>query len=147
MTQPIPSAISPSEVVVPPTGIEWIIDAHGCDQNRLREADRLVALCRDVIGDLGLNVVGQPQVHVFPAPGGVTAVYLLSESHLTLHTYPEYGTATFNLYCCRTRPDWPWRQELTRRLDAFQVSIRSLQRGLAPGSSVAEPLATKRGQR
>ncbi len=42
-----------------------------------------------MIAALGLAVVGAPQVHHFGGPGGVTALYLLSESHLACHTYPE----------------------------------------------------------
>lgn len=147
MTHPTPSAIPAHDIVVPPTGIEWIVDAHGCDENHLRDADRLAGICQDVIADLGLQVVGQPQVHVFPTPGGVTAMYLLSESHLTLHTYPEYGTATFNLYCCRKRPAWPWQHELTNRLGAANVLVQSVQRGVAPEACAPEPIATNRGER
>ncbi len=140
MKQPIASELPPRDVLVPPTGVEWIIDAHGCDEHRLRDASRLMQICQDVIADLGLQVVGQPQVHVFPTPGGVTAMYLLSESHLTLHTYPEYGTATFNLYCCRKRAAWSWQRELSNRLSATQVSIQSLERGRLSAS-----LATQQG--
>ncbi len=41
-----------------------------------------------------------------PPPGGVTALCLLTESHLSLHPYSEKGVATIDLYCCRPRPAW-----------------------------------------
>ena len=88
-------------------GVEWAIDARGCDPQRLRDPVLLRSLCNSVIDDLGLNVVGDPQCHQFPEPGGVTALYLLSESHLACHTYPEHQLATFNLYCCRDRKVCP----------------------------------------
>ena len=31
---------------------------------------------------------------------------LLSESHLSGHTFPETGFAAINLYCCRPREAW-----------------------------------------
>ena len=52
-----------------------------------------------------------------------------SESHLACHTYPEFGVATFNLYCCRARPEWPWRGRLREALGATQVTVRALPRG------------------
>lgn len=110
-------------------GIEWIIDAAGCDADRLTDLDRLRHLCDSIIAELGLNAVGPAQWHQFPAPGGVTGLYLLSESHLACHTYPEYQLATFNLYCCRQRPGWNWQARLSEALVAEHVTVRTLTRG------------------
>lgn len=114
-------------------GTEWLIDAVGCDPELLRDVETLSRLCEQVLLDLDLHVVGTGNWHQFPLPGGVTGLYLLSESHLACHTYPEHGIATFNLYCCRVRPfpgcRWPWEQELSVRLGARQVTLRSLARG------------------
>ena len=63
------------------------------------------------------------------APGGITALCLLTESHLSLHTYPEKGVATINLYCCRPRPAWDWERRLRELLGARQVSVRLAVRG------------------
>jgi S-adenosylmethionine decarboxylase len=109
-------------------GREWIVDAHGCRPERLRDRPALVALLDRVVGELELHVVSR-SVHPFPAPGGITALYLLSESHLACHTYPETGLATFNLYCCRPRPAWPWAERLVELLGATRVEIRDVPRG------------------
>lgn len=107
-----------------------MIDASGCAADPLRDLQCIQSICQRVIADLGLSVVGQPTSHAFPGAGGVTALYLLSESHLACHTYPEFGFATFNLYCCRRRPAWPWREELGRCLEASDVVVRELHRDL-----------------
>ena len=64
-------------------------------------------------------------------PGGVTGLALLSESHLACHTYPEFGVATFNLYCCRARPRWNWEAVLAEMLGATSVTVRVLERRAA----------------
>ncbi|MCA9140229.1 MAG: S-adenosylmethionine decarboxylase [Planctomycetales bacterium] len=109
-------------------GTEWMVDASGCDRSALVDLQLVRSICDRVVADLGLSVVGDPVCHVFPGPGGVTALYLLSESHLACHTYPEHAFATFNLYCCRRRPAWPWRDELTRCLGSRDVVVRELHR-------------------
>jgi S-adenosylmethionine decarboxylase len=109
-------------------GTEWMVDASRCDGQSLRDLNRITSICQRVIIDLGLTVVGEPMIHAFPGPGGVTALYLLSESHLACHTYPEHGFATFNLYCCRRRPEWSWRDELSGLLGAEEVVVRELRR-------------------
>ena len=110
-------------------GTEWMVDAEGCRVEALRDRALLTALLERVIQRLELHVVGEPRWHVFGGPGGVTGMYLLSESHLCCHTYPEHESATFNLYCCRPRAAFPWADELARALGAKRVSVRAFERG------------------
>lgn len=110
-------------------GTEQVVDAFGCDPGALRSRDRLAQLFAAVIEDLGLHPVQSPIWHVFPRTGGLTGLVMLAESHLACHTYPERGTATFNLYCCRTRPVWPWQARLGEQLGASRVTVRTLRRG------------------
>lgn len=109
-------------------GTEWLVDAAGCRADALADVEQLRALFGRIVAELQLRVVGEPHWHKFPAPGGVTGLVLLSESHLTCHTYPEYGFATFNLYCCRARPAWPWAERLGELLGARQVTVRVVER-------------------
>ena len=111
-------------------GDETLVDAAGCDPVRLRDARLVRALLDDVVAALDLRVVGAPLVHTFPGPGGVTALFLLQESHLSCHTFPEHGLASFNLYCCRPRAAYPWETRLAERLGAARVDVRTVRRGI-----------------
>jgi S-adenosylmethionine decarboxylase len=110
-------------------GTEWLVDAEGCSAELLRDIDAVRGLCEEVIADLGLRVVGEPMWHQFPPPGGVTGLYLLTESHLASHTFPETGLAMFNLYCCRPRPPFDWEERLRALLGASRVTVRTAVRG------------------
>ena len=109
-------------------GTEWVVDASGCDAETLADIDRLKLIFERIIHDLELHVLGDISWHKFPEPGGVTGIALLSESHLTCHTYPEFGAASFNLYCCRHRTTWPWERMLREMLGATEVNARVLER-------------------
>lgn len=56
--------------------------------------------CREffdrVISDRDLKKVGEAY-HAFPG-GGFTAIVALTESHLSIHTWPEHGIATFDVF-------------------------------------------------
>ncbi len=54
-----------------------------------------------VVDILGLHVVGEAG-HQFD-PYGYTMAYILSESHFTIHTYPEYRSAFIDIFCCNPR--------------------------------------------
>ncbi len=128
----VPSAFaSPLPLVepLPRAGQEWLVDGFGCEPARLRDLDALRGLVDEVVRELGLQPVAPPLWHVFPGEGGVTCALLLAESHLTLHSFPEHGTVTMNLYCCRARPAFPWEARLGARLGARRVDVRQLARG------------------
>lgn len=109
-------------------GTEWLIEATGCDAASLRDEEALRSIFDSIIGDLGLKAIDSIW-HKFPGEGGITGLVALTESHLACHTYPEHGTATFNLYCCRTRPEWDWETELKAAIGAAYVSVTKLERG------------------
>ena len=110
-------------------GTEWLVDAEGCLPELLSDVGVMRRVCEQVIADLDLRVIGEADWHEFPPPGGVTGLFLLTESHLACHTYPESGIATFNLYCCRERPGWPWVERLKSYLGASSVTVRFAARG------------------
>jgi S-adenosylmethionine decarboxylase len=111
-------------------GTEWLIEAAGCDRALLRNEAAIRAVLDHVIIDLGLKAVGEVW-HKFPGEGGITGLIALTESHLACHTYPEHRTATFNLYCCRTRPEWNWDANLKNGLGASVVNVTKIERGEA----------------
>ncbi|KUG08534.1 S-adenosylmethionine decarboxylase family protein [Solirubrum puertoriconensis] len=56
------------------------------------------------IHQLGLSKVGEAY-HRFPGNGGFTAVVALTESHLSIHTWPEFGLATFDVFLSNFQRD------------------------------------------
>jgi S-adenosylmethionine decarboxylase len=118
-------------------GTEWLIDASGCDPTALADLDRLREIFQRVIRDLGLNVLGEIAWHQFDQPNGISGLALLSESHLTCHTYPEFRAATFNLYCCRNRASWTWEATLKEMLGATEVNVRVFERAIRDDAQVA----------
>jgi S-adenosylmethionine decarboxylase len=109
-------------------GTEWLIEASGCDVIKLRDETAVRNVISAVISQLGLKAVGSVW-HKFEGEGGLTGLIALTESHLACHTYPEHGIATFNLYCCRTRPEWDWPTNLQLLLGATIVYVKKIERG------------------
>lgn len=112
-----------------PPGVEWLVDAHGCLPEKLRSAEVLATVFDRAVRELGLHAAADPLWRTFPGEGGVTGLLLLTESHLTCHTFPERGFAGFNLYCCRPREDWPWDERLREALGATAVKVSVHRRG------------------
>jgi S-adenosylmethionine decarboxylase len=125
------------------SGEEWIVEALGCIPERLADPTTLRALFAALVAELSLHPVGDTLWHQFPAPtatadgdtgalGGITGLLLLAESHLTVHTFPEHGSACLNLFCCTPRTAWPWESRLAELLGARRVEVRRMARDYAP---------------
>jgi S-adenosylmethionine decarboxylase len=109
-------------------GCEWVVEAHGCYAAALGDVSLLQSLFDEIICEMGLHSIEQPAWHKFPEPGGVTGMALLSESHLTCHTFPEYRSICLNLFCCRPRPEWNFESALRACLGAESVQVRRIER-------------------
>lgn len=71
--------------------------------DKLNDADFLKATMIDAVNRAGATIVGESFVRFNPQ--GVTGVLVLSESHLSIHTYPEEGFAAIDCYTCGTTVD------------------------------------------
>ena len=93
-------------------GLHLTADLHGCDPHRAAMTDpaALRRLCLDGVQASGLAPVGELFHRFAPAPAaggppGVTGVVLLAESHLAVHTWPELGAVTLDVYVCNFGDD------------------------------------------
>ena len=77
-------------------GLHVVVDATGLDASPLRDMEGFRIRIGERIEALGLVSVGAVH-HAFPG-GGFTAVVCLTESHLSIHTWPEHGRATFDVF-------------------------------------------------
>lgn len=94
----------------------------------------LQALCVDAVRGAGLQPVGHLFHPFAPAePGlqaGITGVVLLAESHLAVHTWPELGRVTLDVFVCNRTADNSVRAQalLDELVEAFSPGERLLQR-------------------
>ena len=114
------------------SGLEWIVEAHGCDAGALSDQRRLEHLFDALVGKLDLHPLGEAKWHQFPNTGGITGVSLLSESHIACHTFPEYGSLCLNIFCCRPRAGTDFEALLQQELGAARVSVRQVDRPYQP---------------
>lgn len=110
------------------SGVEWLIEAHGCSSALLADLSKMRALFSEIVARMALRPVGEPVWHQFPSTGGITGLCLLAESHLACHTFPEYQSICLNLFCCQPRPDWDFAAYFEREFGATAVNVRRIER-------------------
>src|SRR5690606_22534941 len=107
-------------------GLHLTADLYGCkcDASLLIDSETLADLCRGAIEKSGLTLVDE-KFFKFPEwegqPGGVTGAALLAESHLAVHTWPERGGVTLDVYVCNFSTDNSQKAE--RLLDDLIIAF------------------------
>ncbi|MDP1900270.1 MAG: adenosylmethionine decarboxylase [Rubrivivax sp.] len=118
-------------------GLHLTADLRGCapGQPLMHDPLALRRHCLQAVADAGLRAVGE-LFHTFPAPGGVTGVVLLAESHLAVHTWPELGAVTLDVYVCNLQADNSARAEaLLAALEAAFAATRCEHHRVQRGAS------------
>ena len=120
-------------------GLHLTADLRGCDPRRpsFTDSAALRRLCLQAVQRHGLAAVGE-LFHRFDSGGGVTGVVLLAESHLAVHTWPELGAVTIDVYVCNFSADNSARAEgllaeLQAHFEPAAVERHRLQRGQTAG--------------
>ncbi|MCW1307162.1 MAG: adenosylmethionine decarboxylase [Candidatus Nanoarchaeia archaeon] len=85
-------------VVVNTMSIHLIVEFMGVEAEKIARVRPLKRILDTVISKSGLKVVSST-FHQFK-PYGVSAVYLLKESHLSVHTWPELGYMALDIFTC-----------------------------------------------
>lgn len=120
-------------------GLHLTADLYGCqcDDKLFVDPDFLSAFCNEQVANAALTRVDDRWVK-FPdwqgGPGGVTGMVLLAESHLAIHTWPETGNVTLDVYVCNFSSDNSGRaQELLENIIAAYEPTQTIRNRIVRG--------------
>lgn len=109
-----------------------LLEFHDCDAERLKAARVVKKLLCQAVRQGGGTIV-KAVFHNF-SPYGVSGVVVITESHVTIHTWPEYGYAAVDIFSCSMKLNHAAiRLELKRVLLAQKILRKSFRRGVLAG--------------
>jgi S-adenosylmethionine decarboxylase len=111
-------------------GTHLVVDAWGAPADLLNDPEKIrQALIEGIT--VGQATLIDLCVHQF-SPHGVTATATLAESHIAIHTWPEYGYFAADLFFCGQGKPKKAMKLLQTALQAKQVTMREIERGFTP---------------
>lgn len=81
--------------------------------------------------DVAVSLMGANVLHKFShqfQPQGLTVVYVLSESHISCHTFPELGSAALDCYTCGNMDPEVGMEHLIKCLSPTKYKTQTLPR-------------------
>ena len=81
-----------------PDGYHLMLELYGCEADKINSRKFLHQAVKTAVKEVGLTNLGS-RFHQF-RPHGVTGFTLLAQSHISLHTWPEYGYVVLDIFTC-----------------------------------------------
>lgn len=110
-------------------GYHLILELEGCPEAPLNDPKIVSRVMTEAVESSGATMI-QPFFHKF-APQGVSGVVIISESHFSIHTWPEYGYAAVDIFTCGDQIDMDKAVEIIRGgFEATSIQKLMLSRGM-----------------
>ena len=110
-------------------GRHILVEFYGCSKKKLNDL-RFIQQAMTGAAEYAKATVVDDVFHKFN-PHGVSGVVVIAESHLAIHTWPEYGYAAVDLFTCGEEVDpWDCFFYLNREFEAASNTTMELKRGL-----------------
>jgi S-adenosylmethionine decarboxylase len=116
-------------------GQHYIVEASGCNPDIISSVSRVEEILVKAAEVAGVQI-WSISFHRFQ-PHGVSGVVVISESHLSVHTWPEYGYAALDIYTCgkNSNPEAAVEYAL-EQFQAKSVHVTECSRGLQEGDNI-----------
>jgi S-adenosylmethionine decarboxylase len=110
-------------------GRHILAEFYNCDNEILNDTKKIEKIMNEATDKSGATIV-KSVFHSFN-PWGVSGVVVIAESHLTIHTWPEYGYAAVDVFTCGDSVN-PWKgfEHLQKELRAEVVDTKEVPRGI-----------------
>lgn len=113
-------------------GRHILAEFYECDPGMLNDPKAIERAMNKAAKVSGATIV-QSMFHMF-SPHGVSGVVIVAESHLAVHTWPEFGFAAVDYFTCGEVNAWASIRYLEEKFGAERVTTRKVGRGaLEPG--------------
>jgi len=109
-------------------GRHILVEFHGCSAEILNDVPRIEQDMIDAATQAGATIISSVFHHF--SPFGVSGVVVIQESHLAIHTWPEYGYAAVDLFTCGDSVNpWVSYESLKTAFEATHGSSIEINRG------------------
>ncbi len=117
-------------------GRHLLLELKDCNEELLDDLDFIRECLNEAAVRCGAVVVGESFYHF--SPRGVSGVVNIAESHISIHTWPEYGYAAADVFTCGdTVTPEEAAATIAEKLEAANRSVIELRRGMLQDSQVS----------
>ncbi|OGD88081.1 S-adenosylmethionine decarboxylase proenzyme [Candidatus Curtissbacteria bacterium RIFCSPHIGHO2_01_FULL_41_11] len=118
-----------------PFGLHLTLDAYGGSKTRLYDMKRVFKVLNELPGILDMKKLTTP--YVVDAPpvtpkdqGGISGFVMIAESHVSIHTFPDKGFLTADIYSCKAFDTQKALNFFKKHFELQEMEVNIIKRGL-----------------
>lgn len=121
-------------------GRQILVEFYDCDRAIMNDESQIREIMLEGVRRSKATIVTDT-FHTF-SPHGVSGVVVIAESHVAIHTWPEYGYAAVDVFTCgETIDPWVIQQYLQEHFRSGNTSSMEMKRGMFPERLAHKPPA------
>jgi S-adenosylmethionine decarboxylase proenzyme len=110
-------------------GRQILVEFYDCNTDKINDVDFIESSCLAATKASGATIISH-NFHKF-SPHGISGVVVIAESHVSIHSWPEYNYAAVDIFTCGDTIDpWKIQEHLKEALDSKNISSMEMKRGM-----------------
>lgn len=110
-------------------GCQILVELYNCNSDKINDVEFVESSMLSATRDSGATIISH-NFHKFN-PHGVSGVVVIAESHVSIHSWPEYDYAAVDIFICGNTID-PWliQADLKEDFESQNISSKEMKRGM-----------------
>lgn len=110
-------------------GRQILVEYYDCDSNKINDVEFIESSFLAATKASGATIISH-NFHKF-SPHGVSGMVVIAESHISIHSWPEYNYAAVDIFTCGDTIDpWVIQEYLKEALESNNISSMEMKRGM-----------------
>jgi len=116
-------------------GPHLMLDCYGCNERKLKDFDFVLKFLNDLPDLIGMHKISEPHAIDYSGnpksfdKGGISAVVIIAESHISIHTFPFQKYMSVDIFSCRAFDVEKATEFIVKSFEAKKVEKKLLNRG------------------
>lgn len=110
-------------------GRQILVEFYDCDSDKINDVEFIESSCLTATKESGATIISH-NFHKF-SPHGISGVIVIAESHVSIHSWPEYNYVAVDIFTCGDTIDpWVIQEHIKEAFDSKSVSSMEMKRGM-----------------
>lgn len=116
-------------------GPHLTLDLYGCNKKKLSDLDFIFRFLDELPSEIGMHKISKPNVTFYQGKpnsfdkGGISGFVLITESHITIHTFIEQQYASIDIFSCKDFDVKRAENIIAKKFEAKKVEKNLIMRG------------------
>jgi len=134
-------------------GPHLMLDCYGCNENKLKDLDFVLKFLNELPDMIKMHKIADPYAIYYPGKpdsfdkGGISAIVIIAESHISIHTFPANNYMSVDIFSCKIFDIEKAIEYITKAFGAKKFEKKILNRGLEFSKDVPRAMKIVKKQR